>query len=525
MTSQNKTKQVLVVGGGTSGWISACYLAKHLGSKHRGAVQVTLIESEDIGIIGVGEGTFPTIRTTLKKLGISETEFMRETTASFKQAIKFVDWQHNPIQAEDNNQRNYYYHLFDVPKGAPYFDISPYWLQQSANKTIPFDEFVSAQAANCEMNLSPKKITTKQFEGMNYAYHLDAVKFGQFLRKHGTSTLGINHLVGTVKDVQIDNDGFIKSVSSIEHGELEADLFIDCTGFKSLLLGEALKVDFTSTEEYLFVDTAITMQVPYNDVNAPVASHTISTAQEAGWTWDIGLTERRGIGYVYSSKHTTHERAEEVLRNYVGNSSNGLMARKIPMRTGYRSKQWHKNCVAIGLSAGFLEPLESTAIAMIELAARYLCEEFPHHKSSFPAAEEKFNEVFIYRWKAIVDFVKLHYYLSERTDSQFWIDNADPKTAPDSLLKKLEKWSTSPPTNNDFSNIHDIFGLESHQYILYGMGFKPETESLKFTLLEGKQQADLFLKQVDNLKTKLNKVLPNHRDLLNSISKFEFPTL
>lgn len=525
MINTNEVKQVLVVGGGTSGWISACYLAQHLGSKHAGAVQVTLIESEDIGIIGVGEGTFPTIRTTLKKLGISESDFMRETHASFKQAIKFVNWQHNPIQAEQKQQRNHYYHLFDVPKGAPYFDIAPYWLQNNENYTVPFDDFVSVQAQSCKLNLAPKKITTKEFEGLNYAYHLDAVKFGQFLRKHGTEKLGIKHLVGTVSDVTLNKNGDIHSVTSNEQGEIEADLFIDCTGFKSLLLGETLKVDFQSTQDYLFVDTAITMQVPYKNKEHPIASHTISTAQEAGWTWDIGLKERRGIGYVYSSKHTSHERAEQVLRQYIGDEAEGLQTRIFPMKTGYRTKQWHKNCIGIGLSAGFLEPLESTAIAMIELAARYLCEEFPHQKEAMPLISDKFNEVFIYRWKAIVDFVKIHYFLTKRTDNQFWIDNADPKSAPKSMLKKLEKWALSPPTKNDFPNIYDIFGLESHQYVLYGMDFKTDISSQEYALMSGEKQANILLKQVDSMKKQLLQTFPNNRDLINKIAKFDLPKI
>lgn len=529
-TDNKLTKEVLVVGGGTSGWITACYLAKHLGCTTKSSIQVTLIESADVGIIGVGEGTFPTMRTTLKTLGISETDFIRETNATFKQAIKFVDWRDNPVQhantsvATSRGRRNYY-HLFDAPKGAPYFDIAPYWLQHKKNSSIPFDDFVSIQAQNCEMNLAPKKITTKEYEGLNYAYHIDAVKFGQFLRRHAIDNLGVKHIVDTVEKVNLGRLGEICSVESSVQGAITADFFIDCSGFKSILLGEALGVELISTDKHLFVDHAVTMQVPYQSNGVPIASHTISTAQEAGWTWDIGLSNRRGIGYVYSSRHTSHERAEQVLRAYVGSQAESLSVRKIPMKTGYRAKQWHKNCVGIGLAAGFLEPLESTAIAMIELAARYLCEEFPYQKESMATISDNFNEVFTYRWKGIVDFVKLHYCLSERTDTQFWTDNTNPKSIPDSLLIKLKKWSYQPPTKNDFPSTFDLFGLESHQYVLYGMGFTSSIVGQEQALLVKQKQAELLINQVNQYKLKSTQLFPKHKELLDKVAQYDLPKL
>ena len=168
------TKNVLVVGGGTAGWISACYLAKKLGSNQKDSVNVTVIESPDIDTIGVGEGTFPTIKSTLQFLGISETEFIKNSDATFKQASKFSNWLFNPGETKN---RNYYYHLFDFPKGAPFFDISPHWLMTDPAKRVPFDNAVSIQSMFCENNLAPKKLTTKEYDGLNYAYHLDAFKF------------------------------------------------------------------------------------------------------------------------------------------------------------------------------------------------------------------------------------------------------------------------------------------------------------------------------------------------------------
>jgi tryptophan halogenase len=515
--TDKKTKNVLVVGGGTAGWIAASYLAKKLGSHQENSVKVTVIESPDIDTIGVGEGTFPTIKSTLKFLGISETDFIKKADATFKQAIKFSNWLYNP---GETNHRNYYYHLFDTPTGSPNFDISPHWLINNAVNKAPFDETVSIQTIFCDNNLAPKKITTKEYDGLNYAYHLDAVKFAKFLREYAVNSLGVTHLTGTVTDVKLAEDGFISSVMSKECGEISADLFIDCTGFKSLLIGETYNIDFEDTSDILFCDNAVTMQVPYDDMNAPIMTHTISTAQPAGWTWDIGLTKRRGVGYVYSSKHSSRQEAEQLLRNYVGKKSEQLTTRHIPIKTGYRIKQWHKNCVALGLSAGFIEPLESTALAMIELATKFLSDEFPYSKKAMPIIEKKFNDVFIYRWQAIVDFVKLHYVISKRDDSKFWLDNRETSSIPASLQAKLEKWSMSPPTRNDFPSIYDIFGLESHQYVLYGMDFCPDISHQKSAIMVNEKLANHYLEQVSKQGKQTAPLMQKNRDLINKVYQY-----
>lgn len=517
--SNEQTKNVVVVGGGTAGWIAASYLAKKLGSHNKNSVNVTVIESPDIATIGVGEGTFPTIRATLQFLEISESEFLQKTDAAFKQAAKFSQWLYTPGTTDN---RNYYYHLFDAPKGAPTFDLSPYWLAKNSKEKCHFDESVSAQTVFCDNNLSPKKITTKEFDGLNYAYHFDAVKFARFLREYATTKLGVKHLVGTVSEVKLDKDDYITSLISKEQGEICGDLFIDCTGFSALLIGKTYDVEFEDTSDILFVDNALTIQIPYENEDSPIATHTISTAHEAGWTWDIGLATRRGVGYVYSSKHTSHEKAEEVLRNYVGKAAEGLSTRRIPMTTGYRKKQWHKNCVAIGLSAGFLEPLESTAIVMIELAAKYLSEEFPYTKQAMPIVEKKFNEVFVFRWETIVDFVKLHYVLNKREDSDFWKDNRKAESIPTSLQERLDKWALSPPTKNDFPSIYDIFGLESNQFVLYGMEFYPDISHHNSTLLGKEKIAQKAFEQVNQQGKQALMTMEKHRELLNKVSRYSF---
>lgn len=293
----DQVNSVLIVGGGTAGWITVAKLAKQLNSIDPSSVQVTLVESPDIPIIGVGEGTWPTMRKTLESLGIDEAEFIRECDATFKQATKFVNWQH----AAKNGQNNHYFHLFGSIFNPEEFNLSPYWDMGLAGEGVSYAQAVGAQEYLCELDLGPKKITTPAYQGMqNYAYHLNAGKFSEFIRKHAVSKLGVKHLKANVQSVNLDSQGYIASVDTDLVGVLQADFFIDCSGFKSLLLGDALGVKFKSINDVLLNDTAVVMQVPFESEDSEIRPYTTSTAQECGWIWDIGLQERRGVGYVYS---------------------------------------------------------------------------------------------------------------------------------------------------------------------------------------------------------------------------------
>jgi tryptophan halogenase len=511
-------KNVLIVGGGTAGWLTASILAKQLDSASPSGVKVTLVESPNIPTIGVGEGTFPTMLHTLKFIGLDESVFIRECNATFKQAIKFVDWLSPPA----NGKHSHYYHLFNVPEAAAELDLTVNWLNMPRASRRAYAESVSVQAAVCEAGLAPKHISTPAFQWLTkYAYHLDAGKFAELLKKHCVNVLGVTHLQGTVTNTILGDAGEIKAVVTKELGELQADLFIDCTGFSSLLIGKALNVPFHNKNDVLFVDHAVVMQVPYETPHEPIACHTISTAQEAGWTWDIGLRNRRGIGHVYSSRHTSHERADQVLREYVGPQAEKLESRKIGMQIGYRDKFWEKNCVAIGAAGGFMEPLEATAISMIETGAFILAQQFPTEKRAMASAATKYNEIFKYRWDRIVDFIKMHYFLSKRRDSQFWIDNTDPTSTPDSLLEKLELWKSFAPQDNDFPNGFAMFKLSSYQYILYGMEFETKPVEDFMSRKNAKMAREKFESVQKQVQYAL-KHLPKHRDLIEQVQKQGF---
>ncbi len=505
---------ILIVGGGTAGWLTAAFLARTLGAGANKAIRITVVESKEIGIIGVGEGTFPSIRGTLSAIGIDEARFVRECNATFKQGIKFVDW----VRPQGAPGIDHYFHPFSMPsqkQGGP--ELLPYWLLGAADKVAPFAEAVTMQKCVADASRGPKRIDDGDFLGpMNYAYHFDAARFAAMLSEHARS-LGVEHILATVEKVALDDDGAIASVVTNEHGALTADLYIDCTGFRATLIGDALGSPFRKIDDVLFVDRALAVQVPYPHEDAPIPSYTISTAKEAGWIWDIGLQQRRGVGYVYSSRHTDDARAEQVLRDYIGPASGETNPRMLKLNVGYREVHWIKNCVAVGLSGGFLEPLEASGIGLIETAAYLVSFLFPHNGDTAPVAKV-FNQMMKERYERVVDFVKMHYCLTQRTDNQFWIDNADPRSIPESLRDKLAMWRCRPPHRMDFITDLEMYPPSSWQYVLYGMEFKTSLNpnSLAYPRFEEAKKEFVMIAQVSQHAVR---DLPAHRTLVEHMCK------
>lgn len=504
---------VVIVGGGTAGWITAGVIAATLKARTESGISVTLVESPNVPIIGVGEGTWPTMRRTLMTMGVRETDFIRACNVSFKQGAKFAQW----VTGEADD---YYYHPLVLPQGFQESNLAPHWMADAS--TSSFSEYVCPQEKVCEHSLAPKSITTPEYAGvMNYAYHLNAGTFSEFLREHCVGKLGVTHILDDMVAVNSAANGDIESIATKHRGDIEGDLFIDCTGFRSLLLGEHFEVPFVSRKDVLFVDTALAVQVPYADEGVEIASHTISTAQEAGWIWDIGLSTRRGVGHVFSSAHTNVERAEQHLREYLQQSVadvESLSIRRIPINPGHRDKFWKRNCVAVGLSAGFLEPLEASALLLVEISARMIAEQFPATRESMDIIARRFNETFTYRWDRIIDFLKLHYVLSRRDDNSFWTDNRDPGTIPDSLQELLTLWEHQSPWHDDFDRAVEVFPAASYQYVLYGMGYKTRPDALGLSE-ESRRVARRLVERGDQETHQLLQSLPKNRDLLNKIAK------
>jgi tryptophan halogenase len=503
-------KQVLIVGGGTAGWLAACYLARVLGEPARGGLTIRVIDAPGIGSIGVGEGTFPTIRRTLARIGIPELTLLREADASYKQGIRFVGWRTGKMHP---GQEDSYLHPFQYARERTGLDLLSYWLLGEAGP-VGWDAASSVQKAVVDRCLGPKLPSHREYEGaLDYAYHVDAQKLGVVLRDKALS-LGVQALEDEVTSARLDERGHIAAVATRAHGDLQADLYIDCTGFRALLIGKALGSSFQSCRSTLSCDSALAIQVPYALPDSPIQSCTVSTAQEAGWIWDIGLLERRGIGYVFSSAHSDQARAESVLRSYVGPEANSKDVRLIKFEAGYRPVGWQGNCVAIGLSAGFFEPLEATGIILIEAACALLGRLFPWGRE-YEVASGQFNRLMSARFERTLDFIKLHFCLSQRADTDFWRDNRDIRSIPDSLNDRLERWRFRPPSNLDVDLNCDLFTEHSWQHILYGMGYRTDLAG-RIDMFRYRAEAASIFSEMRRSSDMACQSLPSHRDLLRS---------
>ena len=511
----DEIRHVVIVGGGTAGWLTAAVVA----AEHGERLRVTVVESPDVASIGVGEGTWPTMRDTLRRIGVSETDFIRECDASFKQGSKFNGW----VSGADDDS---YFHPFVLPHGYTETDLVAGWLQRHAQ--MPFADLMSFQPHLCARGKAPKQAATPEYAAVaNYAYHLDAVKLGVFLRKHCTERLGVRPVLDHVVSINPHDNGDIASIQMKLSGALTGDLFVDCTGMQSLLLGQHFGVALVGQKHVLFNDSALAVQIPYADDGSEIASQTISTAQSSGWVWDIGLPTRRGVGHVYSSAHTSDDAAERELRDYIvasGGPKDVPAARKLSFEPGYRAEFWHRNCVAIGLSAGFIEPLEASAIALVELSAVMLAEDMPASRADMDIIARRFNDAFGYRWGRVIDFLKLHYVLTQRRDSAFWRDNVLPASIPDRLSELLALWRHRPPSRHDFHRIDEVFPSASYQYILYGMGFRPEPGAA-MRHPEAAEAADGFFRETAQMTRKMLAALPGNRELIAHIKQNGLPRI
>ena len=471
------TKTVVIVGGGSAGWLTAGIIAaRHnpLSDNDQG-IKVILLESPDVANLGVGEGTWPTMRDTLRQIGISEVEFLRACDVSFKQGSQFINWQ--------KGQGVSYYHPFIPPGGYGSINLAAHWLHHHPNTN--FVDTVCPQGKVCDLGLAPKTAQTPEYAfGLNYGYHLNAGKFVELLQRHCVEKLGVKHQFGHVDQVLSADNGDIASLSLTDGEKICADLFVDCTGFAALLIGKHYNVPFVSQRDCLFNDTALAVQANHADEDTPIASCTKSTAQSSGWIWDIALPTRRGIGHVFSSQHVSLEKAEDELQRYL--ESDPALAkeqpspRKITFQPGHRESFWHKNCVAVGVSAGFVEPLEASALVLIEKSAEFISNNLPQDRLAMTVVAKRFNDIVGKYWVDIIDFLKLHYVLSERTDSDYWREHSESTTIPESLQDSLALWRSHVPWVSDSNNRVELFSAASIQYVLYGMGFVTDVNSRRY---------------------------------------------
>lgn len=495
-TAANSPVRVVVLGGGTAGWMTAAGIARML----PGLAKVQLVESEDIGIVGVGEATLPHIRSFVEKLGIDEAAFMKATHATFKLGIDFRDFGHIGES---------YIHPFgsfgEELKGVGFHH---YWLElQRQGLARPLGDYSLAVTAALANRFRPPAQDDTLGSTYGYAYQFDATLFGPFMREFGTS-IGVERHEGLVTSVERDSEsGDVTALCLNDGRRIEGDLFIDCSGFRSLLLGQELGAGWEDWTHWLPCDRAAAM--PCAHATDDIRPYTTATAMPAGWRWQIPLQHRMGNGYVFSSAHLSEDQACETIR---ASAEGKPLAdpRILRFRPGRRTQSWSHNVIGVGLASGFLEPLESTSIYLAQMAITYLIELFPIGGGIDSCDRDEFNRLVDMEYDRVRDFLILHYNATTRDDSDFW-NHVRTMKVPDSLADKLELWRRAGRIEK-YSD--GLFYDASWIAVYVGQGLLPERYDPRPALADP-QNLSRAAEQLHAAIAQEVAAMPQHREFLN----------
>jgi tryptophan 7-halogenase len=489
-----EVRSVVIAGGGAAGWMAAAALARVLGPR----LTITLVESSEIGIVGVGEATIPAIQLFNKLVRIDEDEFLRQTQGTFKLGIEFVDWY---------EKGHVYMHAFGpVGRDLAYIPFHHYWLrdQAQASASSLWDYSFNWLAAKQARFARTDRIADTPLAGLTWAYHFDASLYAAYLSRLAQG-LGVRRVDGMIGAVLLaPESGDVRALRLTDGRELAADFFIDCTGFRGLLIEQALGTGYENWSHWLPCDRA--WAVPSGRVS-PLLPHTRSTAREAGWQWRIPLQHRTGNGHVYASSHMSDECARELL---VSNLDAPALAepRLIRFTTGRRKQLWNRNVVCMGLASGFLEPLESTAIHLIQVTIQRLILLFPH-RGDCEERRKEFNRAAAAEYEYIRDFIILHYHANNRVGEPFW-DACRTMSIPDSLRQRIELFRE---TAGIFCASDDLFQLTSWLQVLWGQGVRPRA-SHPFVEAVSPNDRQGYLRDLRGLLAHATQQLPDHADFI-----------
>lgn len=515
-------KSVVIVGGGSSGWMTAAYLRKALDP----SIRVTVLEAPHIRTIGVGEATFSTIKLFFDYLGLPEHEWMPSCNAAYKLAIRFQNW---------TKERGHFYHPFQRYDAVDGYNMAEWWLKLKRNEE-PFDYACFTIPAICDAKRSPRYLDGRVFDDrvqsmwtgdaiadnkfLNdhqvqypYAYHFDAGLLAKFLEGYATQR-GVGLIHDEVKEVVLKEDGSISHLETLNHGQVAADLFVDCTGFRGLLINQALKEPFIPFSESLLCDSAVALQVPVDVSKNGIRPYTTATAMSAGWVWDIPLYGRVGTGYVYSSAFLSKEEAEAEFRRHLGPAADGCTANHIRMRIGRTRNSWVKNCVAIGLSSGFVEPLESTGIFFIQNGIEELVHHFPKGAIDEEAVRS-YNRNTAECIDGVREFLTLHYRASDRDDNEFWRATKSTYMSED-LAERMAIWKKRLPNARNINPRYHGFEFYSYSVMLLGLNHRPDSNLPVLDFLDDKNALAMF-RNIRQKSEHLVKTLPSQYEYLKHV--------
>lgn len=496
-------KHFVVLGGGTAGWMAACLLAHHW-PHHR----ISVVESPDIGIIGVGEGSTPQLKAFFDTLGIAEAEWMPKCNATYKAGIRFFGWSERPGFES-------YFHPFHTQIDLftePQFAFHTRARRTGRNVWAHPDRFFlpASIAANARAPLAPSNFPF----AIGYGYHFDAVLVGKMLREHATSRLNVQHLEHTVTYVQLDTAGNVESLQTKDGAVISGDFFIDCSGFRGTIIQETLGEPFLPFAENLFNNAAVAMPSPNDEGDIP--SETRATALSTGWAWRIPLTNRVGNGYVYSSRYIDKDAAETELRTHLGMLDSEVEARHLKMNVGRVQRSWVKNCLAVGLSQGFIEPLEATALHIVQATVEGFIRAYENGGET-DAGAAQFNQSLNDRYDGIRDYIVAHYRMNQRTDTDYWRDNALNGNLSDNLKAVMTAWYSGSDLNEVIQNLNiaQFYTSLSWHCLLAGYGTFPADEKLVAST-DGLPLADMD--DIDRYISGCLQNFPSHRATLANLS-------
>jgi len=496
MSAEPPVKSIVIAGGGTAGWMAAAALSRMLDTSQ---VKITLVESEAIGTVGVGEATIPNIATFNKMLGIEEREFMAATNATIKYGIEFAGW---------TKETESYFHPFGT-HGRDMMGMSfhQFWRKMHAlGKAERLENYcATAMAAKQGKACLPSRDPKSLMSTLSHAYQFDAGLYAAYLRKFSERN-GAVRMEGKITDVDVDSEsGFIKTLHMDNGESLSGDFFIDCTGFRALLSEKVMGTPFRDWSHWLPCDSALAVG---SEKQTDTPPYTRATARQAGWQWQIPLQHRTGNGHVYCSSYLSDEKAGETLLHTLETSPLGA-PKQLRFKTGQRERMWTKNCLALGLSGGFLEPLESTSIYLIQAGISRLLALFPD--SGFNTTEiDEYNRLMDMEFAQVRDFLILHYVANERHGEPFW-DYVRNMSVPDSLTRKIELFKSR---GRFFRYEGDLFTETSWVAVFLGQNVLPQSYN---AIVDGMPERDIDA-ALNAIKSELDRDIPHmpsHEEFLS----------